>query len=134
MKRGKPVGQALVEFALVIPIIIFMIATFLDLSRAIFNYSSLSNAVREGTRYAIVHDPDDSAEIISIVKNYLASMDPNDVFIYPDRVTLNGTDYVYVTATYNFDPVTPGLAAILGSGGVIALVAKSQMEIVPINQ
>ena len=120
------------ELALVIPIIIFMVATFLDMSRAIFSYSSLSNAVREGTRYAIVQKPFDAAEIESIVKTYLAGMDPNDVTVNSGLVTLNDTDYVNVNAIYSFDPVTPGLAAILGSGGVITLEAESQMEIAPI--
>ena len=127
------------ELALVIPIIIFMVATFLDMSRAIFSYSSLSNAVREGTRYAIVQKPFDAAEIESIVKTYLAGMDPNDVLVTSARVTLfvgtdNETDYLNVNAIYDFDPVTPGLAAILGNGGIIALEAESQMEIVPKNQ
>jgi Flp pilus assembly protein TadG len=136
MRRVKPTGQALAELALVIPIIIFMITTFLDMGRAIFSYSSLSNAVREGTRYAIVHDPDNAAEIESIVKSYLSGMDPNDITVNSGIVTLADTDgidtdYINVTASYNFDPVTPGLAAILGGGGVIPMIAESQMVFTP---
>ena len=51
-------GQSLVEFALIIPIAFFLITGFFDLGRAVFNYSSLTNAVREATRYAIVHKPE----------------------------------------------------------------------------
>ena len=48
-------GYSLIEFAMIFPLAFFMISGFLDLGRAVFYYSSLTNAVREGTRYAIVH-------------------------------------------------------------------------------
>jgi len=55
MKKQQFRAQTLVEFALVFPIAIFLILGFFDLGRAIFNFASLSNSVREATRYAIVH-------------------------------------------------------------------------------
>jgi Flp pilus assembly protein TadG len=54
MKRQHLRAQALVEFALILPIALFLILGFLDLGRAIFNYATISNMVREGARYAIV--------------------------------------------------------------------------------
>lgn len=48
-------GQSLVEFALIFPVVLFLLLGFLDIGRAIFYYSSLSNAVREGTRAGIVN-------------------------------------------------------------------------------
>ena len=47
-------GQSLVEFALIIPLVLLLMAGFLDLGRAIFYYSSITNMVREGARYAII--------------------------------------------------------------------------------
>jgi Flp pilus assembly protein TadG len=47
-------GQALVEFALVIPIFLLMLFGILDLGRAVYAYSTLNNAAREGARVAVV--------------------------------------------------------------------------------
>jgi hypothetical protein len=47
-------GQALVEFALVIPIFLLVIFGILDLGRAVYAYSTLNNAAREGARVALV--------------------------------------------------------------------------------
>ena len=46
-------GQALVEFVLVAPI--FLIFAVIEGGRFIMYYETLSNATREGARYAIVH-------------------------------------------------------------------------------
>lgn len=53
MKKQPLRAQALVEFALILPIALFLILGFVDLGRAIFNYATISNMVREGARYAI---------------------------------------------------------------------------------
>src|SRR5687768_7515945 len=47
-------GQAMVEFALIIPIFLLMIFGILDLGRAVYAYSTLNNAAREGARVAAV--------------------------------------------------------------------------------
>lgn len=48
-------GQALVEFALVAPVFLLMLLAIMELGRFILAYEVANNAVREGTRYAIVH-------------------------------------------------------------------------------
>lgn len=53
MKKLQFRAQSLVEFALIFPIAIFLLLGFFDLGRAIFNYATLSNMVREGARFAI---------------------------------------------------------------------------------
>ncbi len=52
--RGEH-GQALVEFALVLPLLLLVITGLLDTARAVWQESTLAYAAREGTRYAIVH-------------------------------------------------------------------------------
>ena len=44
----------MVEFALVVPIFLLLVLGMLDLGRVVWANASLSNAAREGTRYAIV--------------------------------------------------------------------------------
>lgn len=48
-------GQALVEFALVAPILFLTLLSVIEVGRFILAYEVANNAVREGTRYAIVH-------------------------------------------------------------------------------
>lgn len=48
-------GQALVEFALVLPILVWMIVGGLDLGRIVLGNDLVTNAAREAARYAIVH-------------------------------------------------------------------------------
>ena len=56
MSRGnRRRGQALAEFALVVPLFLILVFGIVDFARGIFAYSVLSNAAREGARYAMVH-------------------------------------------------------------------------------
>jgi hypothetical protein len=48
-------GQALAEFALVIPLFLILLFAIFDLGRAVFTYNSITNAAREGARLAIVN-------------------------------------------------------------------------------
>lgn len=48
-------AQALVEFAIVLPVILILILGLLDVARAVAQENTLAFAAREGTRYAIVH-------------------------------------------------------------------------------
>lgn len=48
-------GQALVEFALILPILLILLLGLLDVGRAVAAYNSVSNAARSGARVAIVN-------------------------------------------------------------------------------
>lgn len=48
-------AQAMVEFAIVLPVLLLAILGLLDLARAVAEENTLAFAAREGTRYAIVH-------------------------------------------------------------------------------
>jgi len=53
-------GQALVEFALVAILLFLLLFGIIDFSRLFFAYATMSNGVREGARYGIVHHGDDA--------------------------------------------------------------------------
>jgi hypothetical protein len=55
-------GQALAEFALAFPIMLLAIIGLVDIGRLVFTYNSLTNAVREGARLAIVNQDLPSVE------------------------------------------------------------------------
>jgi Flp pilus assembly protein TadG len=48
-------GQSLVEFALVLPIMLFLFMILFDFGRAVYAYSTVADAARQGVRYAIVN-------------------------------------------------------------------------------
>ena len=48
-------GQALTEFALVLPLLLLLFFAIFEFGRFVLAYEALNNAVREGARYAIVH-------------------------------------------------------------------------------
>jgi Flp pilus assembly protein TadG len=56
-------GQALVEFALVLPVLLLLILGLIDVARAVEEENTLAFAAREGTRYAIVHGAGGSPQI-----------------------------------------------------------------------
>lgn len=50
--RGR--GQALIEMALITPLLIFLLLGITDVGRAYYQYTVMTNAVREGARYGAV--------------------------------------------------------------------------------
>jgi Flp pilus assembly protein TadG len=54
-RRRRARGQALVEFAMVVPWFFLMLFGIIEAGRFIYYYETLSNATREGARYAIVN-------------------------------------------------------------------------------
>lgn len=55
LRRSSRRGQALAEFALVVPLFLLLALALVDFARGIFIYSVMADAAREGARYAIVH-------------------------------------------------------------------------------
>ena len=54
--RGRR-GQSLVEFSLVLPILLIMVFGIIDFGLGLRSYISLTNATREGARFAAVGNP-----------------------------------------------------------------------------
>jgi Flp pilus assembly protein TadG len=59
-RHDKPRGQAMVEFALVIPVFILLMVGLFDFGRVIWVNDTLATAAREAVRFAIVHGGSDS--------------------------------------------------------------------------
>jgi Flp pilus assembly protein TadG len=70
--RGAEKGQALVEFALVAPILLFLLLGIIDLARAWNVYQVLTDAGREGARVAVVDNGSTDVQIRDLVKQAAA--------------------------------------------------------------
>jgi hypothetical protein len=144
-KKQRNSGQSLVEFALILPLALFLITGFLDLGRAVLYYSSLTNAVREATRYAIVHKNEINSAFIYPNNNSLQDKvleyaigltsvpDPltkDDIFIIIGKAD-NCFTTVSIEANYQYIPITPGIIQLFGSTEGINLTAQSKMYVSP---
>lgn len=129
--RARGRGQALVEFALVIPIFLLLMVALFDLGRAVFAYNTLTNAAREGARIAIVNQ--NQASIISRAKSQTAIVELDDPSVSVgfwqvkadgnadltrpcNLVAVGCLAIVRFEATYR--PITPIIANLLFKNGV----------------
>jgi Flp pilus assembly protein TadG len=125
-------GQTLVEWALILPVLLFIIIMVFDFGRAMFHYSVVYNAAREGARYGIIF-PCDDTEIKDAAKEKVVGL-----VITNDQITVTKdracdiSKHVYsriitVTVTSDFSPVTPMVTAVVGSN--ITINSSSTMRV-----
>ncbi len=109
-------GQAAVEMALVLPIFLVVLIGIIECSRAMYAYSVVSNAAREGARYGLMHptwtdssanpDPDN---IEARARRLTVGLDRSLLTVtttLPDATTNKG-DRVRVTVAYSFRMILP---------------------------
>jgi Flp pilus assembly protein TadG len=120
--RREERGAALVEFALVVPLLMAMMCVIIDFGLALHTLNNLTSALREGARYGAVLNPEpvaNDARIRDRVVAYMSSYASNT--LAPSAVTVvvetvSGVKNVRVTvANYIYTPVTP-LAPLFGMG------------------
>ncbi|HEY7936168.1 MAG TPA: TadE/TadG family type IV pilus assembly protein [Candidatus Limnocylindrales bacterium] len=116
-------GQAMVEFAIVAPLFFLMLFAIIEFGWYVYQVQTLNDAVREATRYAIVHgstslcpsgplpggapngcDPS-GAKVQAIVRNY--------------SVGLSSAGLSFPTMTWSPDD---------GRGGIFVLVAQANFQ------
>jgi Flp pilus assembly protein TadG len=120
-------GQSLVEFAIILPLFILIVMMIFDLGRAVYYYSAIYNAAREGARYGVVN-PADTAGMEQTARNYLFGIDLNPGTLQVSSQHFPKPDYkVQVTVAYAFTPITPLVSRFL-PGGNITLRSRSLME------
>ena len=111
----KEDGQAMVEFALVLPILILLIAGIIDFGWIFANQLIANNACREAARYNAIHYNIDKMTIDQatnkaeeIIENRAPTLKSNSV-----NVTKT-TENIAVDLKSDIFVVTPFLSAILG--------------------
>lgn len=79
-KHKRSIGQGLVEFALILPVILLVIVGTMEFARIFFLYVNLSNAAREASRYGMTN-PTDFQGVYDRVLDTIFLMDPARVNI-----------------------------------------------------
>jgi len=104
-------GAAAVEFALVLPLLLFVVFGIIEFGFLLYDKAVITNASREAARRACVYDsPGANAVITDIVTEYgsLPIQIPSkaftvaDVSITPDPATANSGDYITATVRYSY--------------------------------
>jgi Flp pilus assembly protein TadG len=83
-------GAAAVEFAILFPLMLLVIAAIVDFGRAFFYQIQLTNAAREGARAAVVSDVSD-ADLMLRVQSSVPAIDPADL-TYVTLIRCPGSD------------------------------------------
>ena len=134
LTRRHSKGQALVEFALVVPIFLLLVLGLFDMGRAVLYYSTISNASREAVRLGIVdqntgdirQEAVDSASTLMSV----ATADVTVEYLAPDLSAggpCSTAPYevgcvIRVEVQHTFQPATPFV-------GVLNLSAETHQQI-----
>lgn len=115
----KEDGQALVEFALVLPLLLLILCGIIDFGWMFYSQLSVQNACREGARYACVHSADGEAAVQSSVKTMVQTSIPKNLDnanLYVDVDYINDADPtsgdVKVTVRAELEFLTPVLGTL----------------------
>lgn len=117
-------GQAMVEFALVLPVLALLLVVAIDFGRVFFGWVSLTNAARVGANYAgytpdLLSNPADRSEYGTLVDDAvtgcdLTPADTDDAAYDPTFTDIDGDgkdngwgDHATVTISCEFDLITP---------------------------
>ena len=132
-KSGQS-GLAVVEFAIVLPLIVLLALAVTELGRGLYQYNTLTKAVRDGVRHLsdVAIDTLGQVDItphVSDVQNLvvygdvdggtapiLPGLSTSDVAVTAIAVTLPSggitTNHVEVSADFNFVPLFPALSVL----------------------
>jgi len=129
-RRSCQLGQSIVEVALVLPVLLLLLAGVVDVARAMATKVALTNASREGARYASRY-PADGAGVVRAVRSELASDDIDVARVQitqtpdPSKVPAVSGEQVTVTLVYPFTTIMSGVLGLKG----IEITAETTMVV-----
>ncbi|WP_309050701.1 TadE/TadG family type IV pilus assembly protein [Streptomyces sp.] len=112
-------GAAAVEFALVLPMLLFIMLGIIEFGRAYNTQISLTHAARETARYMAIHK--DSGDATTIGVGAAPSVGLKASHFTFSTETCPKESNVHVTITYNLKMIT-------GVGGDMTLTGKAAMR------
>ncbi len=123
----KERGQAVVELAILLPVLILILMAIFEFGRVMNAYMIVTHASREGARAAAVGIQD--AEVVTRVENFSSTLNDANitVTIDPLHASRSTGDTVTVTVEYDIDVITPIIGAI--TGNTIHMEAFTSMRV-----
>jgi Flp pilus assembly protein TadG len=129
VRRGED-GQALVEFALVLPILLFLLLGIVDFARAWNVYEVLTDAGREATRLAVVEIGATDQEVRQVAKDAAAR---TGILLTDQDITIDAGaargDPTTVTIEYGYELKWVGwMMGLLGADRTLNFTVASTMR------
>ncbi len=138
-------GNAVVEFALFLPLLLLLLAGISEIGRAYYQANAVEKGLRAGALFAGRNTFPLTAQVRTMVANlvkrgtldgsgpYLVSgwadvnadLNIDDTLTFPVDATTT-IPVVRVTATVPFDPLMPGMLALVGLGDVTIQLSHEQ--------
>ncbi len=134
IKFSQSKGQSLTEFALVVPVLFFLILGAFDLGFYVYANNTVSLSAREGARYAVTRrtNPNVDAEACqraddtAAALNVTCSISWKDIYGNPSGKNQGSIVTVKVTTVYS--PFVPMVGGLLG-GANLTLTGQSKMVV-----
>ena len=103
-------GQAMVEFAIILPILMVLVFGIIDFGWLYYNQSALNNSAREGVRFAVVNTT--PADRLTLIENKVNAVSPSSIKPLVCTTTYSNSSNnllgdVTVTLTANVKVLTP---------------------------
>jgi hypothetical protein len=118
-RRGQG-GQALLEFALSLPVLLLLLSICLDFGRAYLFDLSLHHAAFAAARYGAMN-PNDDGGIAAAATNAAPPgvVGAGSVVIVPAAAPRTSGHALKVSLSYTYRPLTPLLSGLIGSSLVL---------------
>jgi len=139
-------GQALVELAILLPILLVILLGVIDFGRVFYAYVTITNASREGARYGSLNPPistencDEDCEGCMDIKQRAIDEAANTVTIDISKVTVSCDDpdhpsTITVTVDFEFETLffgnLPFIRDWFDPGGKVPISVLAEMPVAP---
>jgi Flp pilus assembly protein TadG len=133
MKRRDQRGASVVEFAIILPLIVWLIFGIMEIGFVLYDKNMITQASREGARAGVIFRvpavTDD--EIVEVVNNYLGTSlitfgEPQTATVTVTRNGLSAGDPLKVTVSYTYTALVFSIASM---GKKFNMVAETTMRI-----
>lgn len=116
----------MVEMALVLPVLVLLLASIMDMGRVMHDYLAISYAAREGARAAAVGATND--EILTAVTAAATSVNITSTPVIDPTVDRKRNNPVTVTINHKVTIVTPLISSLVPNPFPLTAVAVMRME------
>lgn len=130
-RSGQERGQDLVEYAMILPLFLFLVIGFIEISVLFFSYVTISNAAREGARAAVAAPSAGcplsciNAQAENAARRLTTGLVNENLTV---SITRPDADSVRVEVRYRADLLTRMMIETLGGRGFVMLSATSTMR------
>jgi len=120
-------GQAMTEFALVLPVLALILFAVIQFGIVFNNYITLTDATRAGARKAAVSrdDPNRDADVMAAVRSSATDLDGSKLSVSPPSSTWDSGTDVTVTASY---PYSISLLGLVVKSGRLSSTTTERVE------